>query len=184
MKNKRNENSAKYQIRKVQDQVPATYFSLYRYGSKFNFCAKSKFHRIYRSSSRFEQKKPLVFATLTIENTNHSTITNSEGHFALKVPNDAVNENLIIGFLGYKTKSIPLSQLDKDSSKILMDEFAMALSEARIDAPNDAKTLVMETLNSKGENYLNKNTVMTAFTEKPLKAKNKCQFIRSCCKYL
>ena len=115
------------------------------------------------------KKKPLVFATLTIENTNHSTITNSEGHFALKVPNDAVNENLIIGFLGYKTKSIPLSQLDKDSSKILMDEFVMALSEARIDAPNDAETLVMETLNQKGENYLNENTVMTAFYRETIK---------------
>tara|TARA_R110001606_G_scaffold53617_1_gene132222 strand:+ start:3141 stop:4454 length:1314 start_codon:yes stop_codon:yes gene_type:complete len=114
-------------------------------------------------------KKPLVFATLTIENTNHSTITNSEGHFALKVPNDAVNGNLIIGFLGYKTKSIPLAELDKDSSKILMDEFAMALSEARIDAPNDAKTLVMETLNQKGENYLNENTVMTAFYRETIK---------------
>ena len=114
-------------------------------------------------------KKPLIFATLTIEYTNHSTITNSEGQFALKVPNDVKNGNLIIAFLGYKTMSVPLAQLEKDGNKILMDEFVMALSEARIDAPNDAKTLVIETLNRKGENYLNENTVMTAFYRETIK---------------
>ena len=65
--------------------------------------------------------------------------------------------------------SVPLAQLEKDSNKILMDEFVMALSEARIDAPNDAKTLVIETLNRKGENYLNENTVMTAFYRETIK---------------
>ena len=113
--------------------------------------------------------KPLVFATLTIENTNHSTITNSEGQFALKVPNDDLNGNLIIGYLGYKTISIPLDQLNKDRNRIMMDEFVMALSEARIDAPNDAEKLVIETLNKKGENYLNENTVMTAFYRETIK---------------
>jgi hypothetical protein len=138
-------------------------------GTNLIFAQNSNFTEYTGEVLDSNNKKPLVFATLTIENTNHSTITNSEGHFALKVPNDVLNGNVIIGFLGYKTKSIPLTQLDKDSNKILMDEFVMALSEARIDAPNDAKTLVIETLNRKGENYLNENTVMTAFYRETIK---------------
>ncbi|MEM9648782.1 MAG: carboxypeptidase-like regulatory domain-containing protein, partial [Bacteroidota bacterium] len=31
-------------------------------------------------------KKPLVFATLSLEGTNISTITNTEGNFILKIP--------------------------------------------------------------------------------------------------
>ncbi|APQ18336.1 carboxypeptidase-like regulatory domain-containing protein [Maribacter hydrothermalis] len=134
---------------------------------------------VYAQSSSFVEytgeildsnsKKPLIFASLTIENTNHSTITNSEGEFSLKVPIDEANGNLIIGFLGYKTRMIPLAQLDKNDNKILMDEFIMALSEARIDAPNNAQKLVMETLDKKGNNYLNESTVMTAFYRETIK---------------
>jgi hypothetical protein len=138
-------------------------------GANLIFAQNSNFTEYTGEVLDSNNKKPLVFATLTIENTNHSTVTNSEGQFALKVPKDEVNGNLIIGFLGYKTKSIPLAQLDKNKNKILMDEFVMALSEARIDAPNDAKALVKETLNKKGVNYLNESTVMTAFYRETIK---------------
>jgi len=53
-----------------------------------------------------DSKKPLVFATLTVENTNISTISNTEGEFALKVPESMKEGNVIVAFLGYKNKSI------------------------------------------------------------------------------
>ena len=164
-------------MRTVQNIIPKKYgykfillvFLFISTGANFIFAQNSNFVEYTGEVLDANNNKPLVFASLTIENTNHSTITNSEGQFSLKVPNDVLNENVIIGFLGYKTKSIPLAQLNKDNSKILMVEFVMALSEARIDAPNDAETLVKETLNKKGENYLNENTVMTAFYRETIK---------------
>nr|WP_291965688.1 carboxypeptidase-like regulatory domain-containing protein [Maribacter sp.] len=116
-----------------------------------------------------DSKKPLIFATLTVENTNVSTITNSEGQFSLKVPKEYTENNVTIAFLGYKTKQIAISELDEEKNKIYMTEFAMALSEARIDAPNDAEKLVFETLNRKGDNYLDESTVMTAFYRETIK---------------
>jgi len=116
-----------------------------------------------------DSKKPLIFATLSIVNTNVTSITNSECQFSLKVPNEFKSGNLTIGFLGYKTKEIAISQLEKENNTIFMEEFAMALSEASIDAPNNARALVMETLNRKGNNYLNENTVMTAFYRETIK---------------
>ncbi|MGB3144429.1 MAG: carboxypeptidase-like regulatory domain-containing protein [Maribacter sp.] len=114
-------------------------------------------------------KKELVFATLTIENTNVSTITNSEGKFSLKVPSEFNAGNLIVAFLGYKTKIIPIGTLDKKDNKISMDEFVVALSEVKLSVPNDAETLVKETLDKRGENYLDKPTVMTAFYRETIK---------------
>jgi len=114
-------------------------------------------------------KKALVFATLTVDNTNVTTITNSEGQFSLKVPTEYINNNLTISFLGYKTKQISISELENEKNKIFMEEFIMALSEASIDAPNDAEVLVRETLDKKGSNYLNENTVMTAFYRETIK---------------
>ncbi|WP_324028287.1 carboxypeptidase-like regulatory domain-containing protein [Maribacter sp. BPC-D8] len=116
-----------------------------------------------------DSKKPLIFATLTINNTNVTTITNSEGQFSLKVPNEYTENKLTISFLGYKTKQIAIAELELKKNKIFMNEFVMALSEASIDAPNDAEALVKETLDRKGDNYLNESTVMTAFYRETIK---------------
>lgn len=120
-----------------------------------------------------DSKKPLIFATLTVDNTNVTTITNSEGQFSLKVPNENTENNLTIAFLGYKTKQIAIAELEEKKNKIFMTEFVMALSEANIDAPNDAEALVKETLNKKGDNYLNESTVMTAFYRETIKKRRK-----------
>jgi len=116
-----------------------------------------------------DSKKALVFATLTVDNTNVTTITNSEGQFSLKVPNEFKGNSLTIAFLGYKTKQLNIADLRPEKNKIFMEEFVMALSEAQIDAPNDAEALVKETLDKKGSNYLDENTVMTAFYRETIK---------------
>merc|ERR1711974_213412 len=116
-----------------------------------------------------DSKKALVFATLTVDNTNVTTITNSEGQFSLKVPNEFKGNSLTIAFLGYKTKQLNIADLQPEKNKIFMEEFVMALSEAQIDAPNDAEALVKETLDKKGSNYLDENTVMTAFYRETIK---------------
>ena len=58
-----------------------------------------------------DSKKALVFATLTVDNTNVTTITNSEGQFSLKVPNEFKGNSLTIAFLGYKTKPVSYTHL-------------------------------------------------------------------------
>lgn len=51
-------------------------------------------------------KTPLAFATLSVDETNISTITNSDGEFLLKVPNVHLNKNITVSFLGYQTKTL------------------------------------------------------------------------------
>ena len=114
-------------------------------------------------------KKELVFATLTVENTNVSTITNSEGKFSLKVPTDFNAGNLIVAFLGYRTKTIPIATLNKKDNTITMVESVVELSEVKLSVPNDAEALVKETLDKRGENYLDEPTVMTAFYRETIK---------------
>jgi len=77
-------------------------------------------------------KKPLVFATLTIEGTNVSTISNTEGQFSLKVPQSSEGENVIVSFLGYKTISLPISQFSSGNNEILMTELITELSVVNI----------------------------------------------------
>lgn len=118
-------------------------------------------------------KKPLVFATLSVEGTNISTITNTEGSFLLKIPENVTDGTVVVSFLGYKSKNILLSQLKSNKSKISLIISVTELSEVNINAPKDAAALVRETLARKGDNYFDDPTLMTAFYRETIKKRRK-----------
>lgn len=120
-----------------------------------------------------KSKKPLVFATLAITESNVSTITNTEGEFNLKVPSSSSSGKVRIAFLGYKTKTISITQLKEGKNRIFMDVSVMELSGVDLSIPKDAKNLVKETLQKKGENYFEDPTLMTAFYRETIKKRKK-----------
>ncbi|MBT8320315.1 MAG: carboxypeptidase-like regulatory domain-containing protein, partial [Eudoraea sp.] len=116
---------------------------------------------------------PLVFASLVLEGSNISTVTNTEGSFLLKVPKSIEEGNVIVSFLGYRNKSIPLSQLGEDKNKIGLDISVTELSEVNISVPKNALALVREVLRRKGENYYNDPALMTAFYRETIKKRRR-----------
>jgi len=120
-----------------------------------------------------DSKKPLVFATLALENSNISTISNTEGEFALKIPTDVTEGSILVSFLGYGSKSIPLSQMNEKGNKIMLKVSITELSEVNIEVPKNAEVLVRETLKKKGENYFDDPTLMTAFYRETIKKRRR-----------
>lgn len=120
-----------------------------------------------------ENNKPLVFATLTLEGSNISTITNTEGKFLLKIPTSIKQGNIIVSFLGYKTSVVPLEQLKDNNNKIALMVSITKLEEVNVVIPKSARTLVKETLRRKGENYFGDPTLMTAFYRETIKKRKK-----------
>ena len=121
-----------------------------------------------------DSKDRLAFATLFVNDTQISTITNTEGEFLLKVPNEFLNRKISISFLGYLTKEIPLSDLNGEDIQILLDLSVTELSEVSIVAPKDALTLVKAALDKKGnENYYNEESTMVAFYRETIKKRRK-----------
>jgi len=119
-------------------------------------------------------KKPLVFADLNVEGTNISTVTNTEGDFALKVPNSMTTSGSVsISFLGYKRQSIKLSDLKDSNNKIALVPTLTELTQININAPKDAETLVKAMLKRKGDNYINNQSIMTAFYRETIKKRRK-----------
>lgn len=120
-----------------------------------------------------ETKNPLVFATLTIADTNISTISNTEGEFSLKVPKSITEASVVISFLGYKTIVLPLAQLNANKNRIFMEVSVVQLSEVNLSIPKDARLLVQQTLAKKGDNYFEDPTLMTAFYRETIKRRKK-----------
>ena len=118
-------------------------------------------------------KKPLVFADLNVDGTNISTVTNTEGDFALKVPNNLTKSTVTISFLGYKKQSIPLFDLKGRNAKISLTPSITQLTQVNINAPKDAESLVRAMLEKKGDNYINEQAIMTAFYRETIKKRRK-----------
>jgi hypothetical protein len=115
-----------------------------------------------------KSKKALVFASLTVSETNISTITNTQGDFLLKVPKKFSNQSVIISFLGYTSQVITLKDFKSDDNLIKLETHIEQLSEVQISI-KDAQSLVLEVLRRKGDNYFNEPTNMTAFHRETIK---------------
>jgi len=116
---------------------------------------------------------PLALASITVEESNISTVANTEGEFLLKVPKHMTNANVVISFLGYENKIIPIQQLKNSDNKIELKVSFTQLSGFNINAPKNAEALVREVLLRRGENYTEDNMVMTAFYRETIKKRRK-----------
>lgn len=141
--------------------------------SLFAFQNENNFKQYEGEVVDAENNNPLVFATISVEGTNISTITNTEGDFLLKVPASLNNGTVIFSFIGYTTQKVLLSDLAPKKNRIELTTSALQLSEVDINAPKDAKALFRETLNKKGDNYFDDPTLMTAFYRETIKKRRK-----------
>lgn len=116
-----------------------------------------------------ESGNALVFASLLINETNISTITNSDGEFLLKVPKDISNAMVTVSYIGYTTKELLISDLKSKNNKIELTNSLLELSEINLVLPTDAKALVKSTLKKKAENNVNEPVLMTAFYRETIK---------------
>ena len=64
--------------------------------SSFNAADSSSFKQFKGSILDSKSKNELIYASITVSGTTISTVSNSEGKFAIKVPTDKQNSSLII----------------------------------------------------------------------------------------
>ncbi|SDI15208.1 carboxypeptidase-like regulatory domain-containing protein [Winogradskyella thalassocola] len=117
--------------------------------------------------------KTLEAASLSINNTNISTITNSEGQFTLKVPNNYLDSKVVVSLLGYNTYVVPLSELLNNKYVIELYEAVTELSTVNIAAFKDAESLVRKVFDDKSKNVGGESVYMTAFYRETIKRRNR-----------
>ncbi len=118
-----------------------------------------------------DSRKPLGFATLTLEGTNLSTVANSDGEFSFKVPLTQIDGKVIVSFLGHKGKIISLSSLKPDKNRIELELLTVTLGTVNIH-PRDPDMLMRTILGKRGENYNMDQNLMKVFYRETIK-KNK-----------
>lgn len=104
----------------------------------------------------------LPFATIIIDNSNIATISNSEGVFSLKFPDNVKDNSLFISFIGYEKFETKLSNLDKENNKIYLSPISINLSEVPV-FPSDARQLMSSVLQRQKINYEPEDKTYRAF---------------------
>ncbi|TAL59877.1 MAG: carboxypeptidase-like regulatory domain-containing protein [Bacteroidetes bacterium] len=111
-----------------------------------------------------ESGKPLVFATVAVKESNVGIITNIDGEFTLKIGDPANSKNLEVSFLGYKNKTVLLSDLKENGYKnVISLETAPIPIKEIIVKPLDPIGIVEKAISNINKNYESVPNLMTAF---------------------
>jgi hypothetical protein len=113
-------------------------------------------------------QKPLEFATLSVSNTNISSISNLDGGFSLKVPLENLGESVRISYLGYKTTILPLSQMKEEGNNVELIESFEKLPDVNI-ADVDANAVIRKAMENRANNTLKEPLIVKAFYRESIK---------------
>ena len=111
-----------------------------------------------------ETRAPLVFATVAVKESNVAIVTNIDGEFTLKIGDPANSKSLQISYLGYKNKTVPISDLkDNGAKNVISLEAAPIPIKEIIVKPSDPVSIVEKAINNIGKNYESVPNLLTAF---------------------
>ncbi len=111
-----------------------------------------------------ENGTPLVFASVTVSESNVAVITNIDGEFIIKIPNDLTSRNLEFSYLGYKNKSVTISSMrDSGYKNVISMESAPIPIKEIIVKPIDPEEIIRKAIANISKNYENVPNLMTAF---------------------
>ena len=115
-----------------------------------------------------KSKKELVFGTITVNETNISTITNTNGEFLLKIPKINLYHKITVTFLGYTSQVINIQDLKEENNTIKLETYIEELSAIEIQV-NDANSLVKQVMLKRKDNYISNHMEMVAFYRETIK---------------
>lgn len=115
-----------------------------------------------------KSNKVLEFATINLMNSNISTISNIDGAFLLKVPDELKQGNVVISYLGYKTQTIPLSTFGKGEMVIRMSEAFESLPDVNLVEADPVK-VVQKVIDRRRANAFKEPLIVKAFYRESIK---------------
>lgn len=117
-------------------------------------------------------KKPLEFASIIVNNTNISTITNLDGKFLLKVPVPDLDKSVTISFLGYDNYVIKLNDFSSSKTIIKMEESYVNLPNVSL-ISRDPIFILKKVLKNRDMNYSKNPLIMNGFYRESIKKRRK-----------
>lgn len=113
-------------------------------------------------------QKSLEYASISVTNSNIATISNLEGVFLIKVPNSLKGENVVISYLGYQNKIVPLNLFSDADYKVEMEESFEKLPDVNLVEANPL-SVIRKVIEKRKVNSYNESTIVKAFYRESIK---------------
>jgi len=104
----------------------------------------------------------IIYATITVPNTNIGTVSNSDGEFTLKVNTSLNAEYFEVSHLSYSTAKFKISDAVGKDKTFYLDIRPIQLKEMSV-VPGDARSIVEMALSNIRKNYSEVPNMMTGF---------------------
>lgn len=115
-----------------------------------------------------KSKKSLEYASVSVSNSNISTISNLDGVFLLKVPKALENEKVVVTYLGYQNKIIPLSSFTGLEMTFAMEESFEKLPDVNLVEANPI-SVIKKVIEQRKSNTYREPIIAKAFYRESIK---------------
>jgi hypothetical protein len=121
-----------------------------------------------------ETLESLPFATISLKNKGKGTVTNTNGEFRLTVTRDCLTDTLLVSYLGYIGREMPVEQALGNNFTIRMKRDFISIAEIiiRTQVPQE---IIYKTLTSIPGNYGNSPAILTGFYREGVMKKQELQ---------
>ncbi len=115
-----------------------------------------------------ETNKPVMFTSIFISGTSVGTVSNSDGGFIIKVPENEKDAKIAFSNIGYKNLEVDIASLKTKDNVIYLQPALIPISEVKVRTGDPVKML-QEALANVPENYYTTPENMTAFYRETIK---------------
>jgi hypothetical protein len=121
-----------------------------------------------------ENGEPLPYASIGLRNKGKGTVSNNNGEFGLKITRDCVDDSLIVSYLGYFNREIPVRHAIGNNLTISMKREYISIPEViiRNQIPQE---ILRKSLFAIPKNYGNTPAYLTGFYREGIMKKNDLQ---------
>lgn len=109
-----------------------------------------------------ETSEPLPFATVGISHRGRGMVTNNNGDFILKIPDEYLNDTLSVSYVGYINRLIPVRSMPGNVMTINMERDFIPIPEIIIRA-QDPVLIIGKAISSVASNYGTTPVLLTGF---------------------
>lgn len=122
----------------------------------------------------YETNEPLSYATLGLKHQGRGTVTNNNGEFGFKISPENYYDTIVVSYLGYYAREIPVRQSLGNNFRIAMKREFISIPEIII-KNQIPQEIIFKTLSRIPANYGNTPAAMTAFYREGVLRKNELQ---------
>ncbi len=109
-----------------------------------------------------KSQEPIPYASISILGKPIGTISNMDGEFEVKIPNEFLQDTLLVSCLGFQQFHVPLVTAEPTNLKIALNPVDIHLKEIKVTAINPLEILD-KMIDRIPDNYPETNHLMTAF---------------------